>query len=139
MNAPFSHPRLGRAALEFLAGRHRLFIGGQWVDAKSGRMFDTFDPGTGRIIAQVAQGDAADIDAAVAAARAAFAAGPWSRMSGSDRAKLMWRLAELIEQNRDELAELESLNNGKPIANIRHSDIAMSCEVIRYTPAGPPS
>jgi phenylacetaldehyde dehydrogenase len=133
MNAPFSHPRLGRAALEFLAGKHRLLVGSQWVDAQSGRTFDTYDPGTGRVIAQVAQGDAADIDAAVAAARAAFETGPWSRMSGSDRAKLMWRLAELIENNRDELAELESLNNGKPIANIRQSDIAMSCEVIRYT------
>jgi phenylacetaldehyde dehydrogenase len=133
MNAPFRHPGLGAAALEFLARKHRLLIGGQWVDAKSGKTFDTFDPGTGRVIAQVAQGDAADIDAAVAAARAAFETGPWSRMSGSDRAKLMWRLAELIERNRDELAELASLNNGKPIANIRHSDLAMSCEVIRYT------
>ena len=133
MNAPLRHPGLGGAAAAFLAGKHRLFIGGQWVDAKSGRTFDTYDPGTGRVIAQVAQGEAADIDAAVVAARAAFETGPWSRVTGSDRAKLMWRLAELIEQNRDELAELESLNNGKPIANIRHSDIATSCEVIRYT------
>jgi phenylacetaldehyde dehydrogenase len=133
MNAPLRHPALGGAAAAFLGGKHQLLIGGRWVDACSGKTFDTFDPGTGCVIAQVAQGDAADIDAAVAAARAAFETGPWSRMSGSDRAKLMWRLAELIEQNRDELAELESLNNGKPIANIRHSDIAMSCEVIRYT------
>ncbi len=133
MNAPLRHPGLGGAAAAFLGGKHRLLIGGRWVDARSGKTFDTYDPGTGRIIAQVAQGDAADIDAAVAAARAAFETGPWSRMSGSDRAKLMWRLAELVEQNRDELAELESLNNGKPIANIRHSDIVMSCEVIRYT------
>src|SRR3989442_1238811 len=60
-------------------------------------------------------------------------AGAWSRMSGSERAKLMCKLAELIEANRDELAELESLNNGKPIANIRNSDLANSCEVLRYT------
>jgi phenylacetaldehyde dehydrogenase len=133
MNAPFRHPALGRAALDFLDRKHGLLIGGQWVDAKSGKTFDTYDPGTGRIIAQVAEGDAADIDAAVLAAREAFESGPWSRMSGSDRAKLMWKLAELVEQHRDELAELESLNNGKPIANIRHSDLAMSCEVIRYT------
>jgi len=99
MNAPFSHPRLGRAASGFLAGTHRLFIGGQWVDAKSGRTFDTYDPGTGRVIAQVALGDAADIDAAAAAARAAFETGPWSRMTGGERAKLMWRLAELIESS----------------------------------------
>jgi phenylacetaldehyde dehydrogenase len=132
MNAPFSHPRLGRAALDFLAAKHQLFIGGKWVDAKSGKTFDTFDPGTGLVIAQVPEGAAPDIDAAVAAARAAFEGAPWSRMTGSDRAKLMWRLAELIEKNRDELAELESLNNGKPIANIRNSDLANSAEVLRY-------
>src|SRR5205814_4898253 len=84
-------------------------------------------------VAQVAEGDAADIEAAVAAARAAFEGGPWPKMTGSERAKLMWKLAELIEANRDELAELESLNNGKPIANIRNSDIPNSCEVLRYT------
>src|SRR4051794_37760655 len=115
MNAPFSHPRLGRAAQEFLAGKHQLFIGGKFVDAKSGKTFDTYDPATGRVIAQVAAGEAADIDAAVDAARAAFEGGPWPKMTGSDHAKLMWKLADLIEANRDELAELESLNNGKPI------------------------
>jgi len=133
MNAPFSHPRLGRAASTFLAGPHQLFIGGKWVEAKSGKTFDTFDPGSGSVIARVAEGEAADIDAAVAAARAAFEGAAWSRMSGSERAKLMWKLAELIEQHRDELAELESLNNGKPLANIRNSDLVMSAEVLRYT------
>jgi phenylacetaldehyde dehydrogenase len=133
MNAPFQHRRLGRAAQEYVAGKHQLFIGGRFVDAQSGKTFDTHDPSTGRVIAQVAEGDAADIDAAVMAARQAFESGPWSRMSGSERAKLMWKLAELIEANRDELAELESLNNGKPIANIRNSDIVNSCEVLRYT------
>ena len=133
MNAPFTHPRLGRAAQEFLAGRHQLHIGGKFLDAKSGKTFDTFDPATGRVIAQVAAGEAADIDAAVAAARAAFEGGPWPKMTGSERAKLMWKLADLIEANRDELAELESLNNGKPIANIRGSDLANSAEVLRYT------
>src|SRR5499425_2336847 len=133
MNAPFQHPRLGRAAQEYVAGKHQLFVGGGFVDARSGKTFDTYDPSTGRVIAQVAAGDAADIDAAVIAARQAFEASAWSRMTGSERAKLMWKLAELIEANRDELAELESLNNGKPIANIRNSDLGNSCEVIRYT------
>src|SRR5262245_28392232 len=132
MNAPFNHPRLNRAASTFLADKHQLLIGGKWVDAKSGKTFDTFDPGTGRIIAQVAEGDAADIAAAVATARAAFEAGAWPRMTPSERAKLMWKLADLIEANRDELAELESLNNGKPIANIKNSDLINSCEVLRY-------
>src|SRR5215475_497715 len=133
MNAPFSHPHLGPAALQFLGGKHQLFIGGRFVDAKAGRTFDTYDPSSGRVVAKVAAGEAADIDAAVTAARQAFESGPWSRMTGSERAKLMWKLAELIEAHRDELAELESLNNGKPIANIRNSDIPNSCEVLRYT------
>ena len=64
MNAPFPHPQIGRAASDFLAGRHQLFIGGRWVDASSGKTFETFDPGSGRVIARVAEGEAADIDAA---------------------------------------------------------------------------
>src|SRR5712671_1154017 len=133
MNAPFSHPHLGPAALQSLSGAHQLFIGGRFVYAKAGKTFDTYDPSSGRVIAKVAAGEAADIDAAVTAARQAFESGPWSRMTGSERAKLMWKLAELIEAHRDELAELESLNNGKPIVNIRNSDIPNSCEVLRYT------
>jgi phenylacetaldehyde dehydrogenase len=132
MNAPFIHPRLGPAAAKTLAGRHQLLIGGRFVDAASGKTFDTFDPGSGRVIAQVAEGAAADIDAAVAAARAAFEGGAWPRMTGSERAKFLWKLADLIEANRDELAELESLNNGKPIANIKNGDLANSAEVLRY-------
>jgi phenylacetaldehyde dehydrogenase len=133
MDTLFVHPRIGRAAAEFLGRKHQLFIGGKWVDAKSGKTFDTYDPGTGRVIAQVAEGDVADIDAAVAAARQAFENGPWSRMSPSDRGKLMWKLADLIEANADELAELESLNNGKPLATARMHDVASSCDVLRYT------
>src|SRR6195256_3791822 len=128
MNAPFSHPRLGRAASTFLAAPHQLFIGGRWVDARSGKTFETFDPGSGRVIARVAEGDAADIDAAGAGAPAALEGAARSRVTPGDRAKLMWKLADLIEQNRDQLAELESLNNGKPIANIRNSDIVNRSE-----------
>jgi phenylacetaldehyde dehydrogenase len=133
MNIPLLHPQLSRAASDFLSGKHQLLIGGRWVDARSGKTFETFDPGSGRVIANVAEGDAADIDAAVAAARAAFEGAAWSRMTPSDRAKLMWRLAELIEQNRDQFAELESLNNGKPIGNVKNGDLVNSAEVLRYT------
>src|ERR1700689_130668 len=133
MDTRVVHPRLGRAATEFLAKKHQLFIGGKWVDAKSGKTFDTYDPGTGRVIAQVAEGDAADIDVAVAAARRAFESGPWGTALPSDRAKMMWRLADLIEAHADELAELESLNNGKPLAATRNGDVVFSCEVLRYT------
>jgi phenylacetaldehyde dehydrogenase len=133
MDTLFVHPRIGRAAAEFLGKKHRLFIGGKWVDAKSGKTFDTYDPGTGRVIGQVAEGDAADTDAADAAARQAFESGPWSRMSPGERGKLMWKLAELIDANGDELAELESLNNGKPLATARLGDVAGSAEMPRYT------
>jgi phenylacetaldehyde dehydrogenase len=133
MNAPLVHPHLGAATTAFLARQHQAFIGGQWVNAESGQTFDTFDPGSGRVIAKVAACDAPDVDKAVAAARHAFEDGPWSRASGSDRARMMWRLADLIDRHAAELAELESLNNGKPLAAVRNIDIALSCEVLRYT------
>ena len=118
---------------DFSPENTRHFIGGKWVDAVSGKTFDTFDPGSGRVIAKVAECDAADVDKAVAAARAAFESGPWSRMTGSERARMMWKLAELIEQNAAELAELEALNNGKPVPNVRNFDLMLSCESLRYT------
>ncbi len=133
MNKPLPHPQLSEAASKFLAAKHQAFIGGKWVDAVSGKTFDTFDPGTGRVIAQVAECDAADIDRAVAAAREAFESGPWSRTTGSDRARMMWKLAELIEQHADVLTELESLNNGKPRPNVRNVDLMLGCETLRYT------
>ncbi len=132
MNIPLVHPHLSEATSGFLAGKHQAFIGGEWVDAMSGKTFETFDPGTGRVIAQVAECDAADVDKAVAAARAAFE-GPWSRTTGSERARMMWKLAELIEQHAAELAELEALNNGKPAPNVRNFDLMLSCESLRYT------
>ncbi len=132
MNIPLVHPHLSEATSRFLAGKHQAFIGGEWVDAMSGKTFETFDPGTGRVIAQVAECDAADVDKAVAAARAAFE-GPWSRTTGSERARMMWKLAELIEQHAAELAELEALNNGKPAPNVRNFDLMLSCESLRYT------
>src|SRR6202451_2404437 len=126
MNIPLSHPQLSAASSRFLAGPHRALIDGKWVDAVSGKTFDTFDPGSGRVIAKVTECDAPDVDRAVAAAREAFD-GPWSRTTGSDRARMMWKLAELIEKNAAELAELESLNNGKPLANVRNGDLVLGC------------
>ncbi len=133
MNARDIDPRLGDAAKAFLASKHLALIGGQWVGAKSGKVFDTFDPGTGKVIAQVAECDAADVDAAVAAARKAFESGPWPKMSGSERTKLMWKLADLMEQHADELAQLESLNCGKPLAQMRMGELMFCIEVLRYT------
>lgn len=133
MNIPVAHPQLSEAASKFLARKHRAFIGGKWVDAVSGKTFDTFDPGSGRVIAKVAECDAADVDKAVAAARTAFESGPWPRATGSDRARMMWKLADLIEQHAGELAEIESFNNGKPLANVRNVDFVLACETLRYT------
>lgn len=131
MSSGVLHPNLAPAAAKFLAARQLAFIGGKWVDAVSGRTFDTFDPGTGHVIAQVAECDAADVDAAVAAARQAFE-GPWSRANGNDRTRLMWSFADLIEKHADQLADLEALNNGKPRSNIRGFDLVHSCDVLRY-------
>src|SRR5437870_5787495 len=93
----------------------KLLIDGKWVDSASGKTFETINPATGEVITRVAQGDKADVDAAVKAARTAFESGPWRKMNARERGRLLYRLADLIEQNVDELARLETLDNGKPI------------------------
>jgi delta 1-pyrroline-5-carboxylate dehydrogenase len=94
-----------------------------WVDAKSGKRFDVFNPATGQTVAAVAEADADDIDAAVKAARRAFESGPWAKISPADRCKLIWKLADLLETHADEIAEIESLDNGKPIRDARSVDL----------------
>src|SRR3954454_20519259 len=86
-----------------------LFIGGKWQDSVSGKTFATVNPATGETICQVAEGDKADIDLAVKAARKAFEDGPWPRMNASDRGRLLHKLADAGEANIDELAPLASL------------------------------
>lgn len=110
----------------------KLFIGGQWRDAISGKTFDTINPATGDVLTSVAEGDAADIDLAVQAARKAFDEGPWGRMSGRDRGRLLWRIGDLIEEHAEELAQLEVLDTGKPIRDARAVDIPMSADCFRY-------
>ncbi len=106
-------------------------IGGQWLDADSGRTFDTYNPSTGEVLAQVAASDKSDVDKAVAAARRALA-GPWSRMSARERGKLMFKFADLIEENSEELARLEVLNNGKPIREVMAADLPLVISTFRY-------
>jgi aldehyde dehydrogenase (NAD+) len=108
------------------------FIGGKWVPAASGKTFETIHPATEEVIAEVAEGDAEDIDAAVAAAREQFDEGEWSRMDARDRGILMNRLADLIEQEADDLAALETLDNGKPIRDARAADIPLVIDTLRY-------
>src|SRR5436190_14219558 len=109
-----------------------LFIGGKWVDSVSGKTFATLNPATGEEICQVAEGDKADIDLAVAAARKAFEDGPWSRMPAAERGRLMNKLADLIEENQAELAALESLDNGKPYRDAIAADVPLTIKCYRY-------
>ncbi|MCK6424745.1 MAG: aldehyde dehydrogenase family protein [Burkholderiaceae bacterium] len=110
----------------------RCLIDGQWRDAARGATLPVTNPSTGEVFAQAAAGEAADIDAAVAAARRAFESGPWSRMPPAGRQRLLWRLAELIDAHADELALLEVLNTGKPLKIARMFDIGLAAECLRY-------
>ncbi|HYO25616.1 MAG TPA: aldehyde dehydrogenase family protein [Lacipirellulaceae bacterium] len=108
------------------------FIGGKWTPSASGKTFETVHPATEEVIAEVAEGDKADIDLAVKAAREQFDGGEWSRMDARDRGRLMYQLADLIEQEADELAALETLDNGKPIRDARAADIPLVIDTLRY-------
>jgi aldehyde dehydrogenase (NAD+) len=110
----------------------KMLVGGKWVDAASGKTFETLNPATGEVICRVAEGDKADIDAAVKAARQAFEHGPWRKMNGSDRGRLLNKLADAIEAHKDELAALESLDNGKPIGDSLAADLPLTIKCYRY-------
>ena len=111
--------------------QNQLLINGRWVDAASGKRFETLDPATGEVITTVAEADREDVDRAVQAARAAFETGPWSRMSAADRGLLLYRLADLVEAHKEELAALETLDNGKPISDSLNADLPLSIACYR--------
>jgi aldehyde dehydrogenase (NAD+) len=94
---------------------YQLLIGGRWVDAASGETFEDLNPATGEVLARVAEGGAEDVARAVAAARAAFEDGPWARMSGGERGRVLNRIADLLERDAETIARLESQDNGRPI------------------------
>ncbi|APW58651.1 aldehyde dehydrogenase family protein [Paludisphaera borealis] len=110
----------------------KLLIDGKFRDSVSGKTFATINPATEKEIAQVAEGSAADIDLAVKAARKAFDSGPWRTMDARDRGRLLYKLADLVEQHIDELAELESLDNGKPLKESRNGDLPLVVDCFRY-------
>ena len=110
----------------------KLLIDNRWVDAASGRTFATVNPSTGEEICQVAEADAEDVDRAVRAARHAFERGPWRNMPASERGRLLLRLAELIESHSSELAQLEALDNGKPVSVATAVDVAKTAACYRY-------
>ncbi|ANN68077.1 aldehyde dehydrogenase family protein [Bordetella bronchialis] len=135
MNSPAdlkTRPALSPNVEQWLSRPRSMLIGGKWVQAQSGKTFPVHDPATGEVIAQVAEGDKADIDEAVKAARQAFETGPWSRMTASARGRMIHRIGDLILEHADELAELEAIDNGKPKSVARVADVALSADMFHY-------
>jgi len=132
MTVSYVEITMAREVAQFLAQPHQLLIDGEWVEAASGHVFPVYNPATGEIIAQVAEGDKEDIDRAVRAARRAFDGGPWRTMTPSKRGQYIWRVAELLEQHAEEFAQLESLDNGKPITEARAADVPLAVDLFRY-------
>src|SRR6185503_3568398 len=114
-----------------LASGGRLLIGAEWRDAVSGKRFPTINPATGESIAEISEGDAADIDLAVRAARAAFD-GPWAKLSAAERGKMLWRLGDLMLKNLDDLSRLETLDAGKPIGETSRIDVPYAADCFHY-------
>jgi len=123
---------VGSAKPKVKVRQTRMLIDGKFVDSISGRTFETINPATGEVIAHVAEGEKPDVDRAVIAARKAFEKGPWRKMNARERGALIYKLADLIEQNKDELAALETLDNGKPIADSRAADLPLVIDCFRY-------
>jgi len=127
-----AHPAPSRRVAAFLNRGHGLLINGEWTAPAAGGAIPVFDPATEAQISSVAAADAADVDLAVRAARLAFDQGPWRKTSGAARAKLIWRLADLLMEHADELAELETFDNGKPLHDTRAVDLPVASELLRY-------
>ncbi len=121
-----------RKVAAFLAREHKLLIGGEWVAPVSPGTIAVFDPATGEPLTTVAAAGAADVDLAVGAARAAFERGAWPNMSGATRARLIWRLSDLLLEHADTFAELETFDNGKPLHDTRAVDLPVASELLRY-------
>jgi aldehyde dehydrogenase (NAD+) len=110
----------------------KLFIDGKWVDSVSGKTFDTINPATEEVITSIAEGDKADIDLAVTAARKAFEEGSWRKTDARDRGRILLRIMDLIEKNKEELAWLETLDNGKPISETTNADLPLVIDCLLY-------
>jgi phenylacetaldehyde dehydrogenase len=125
-------PAVSPHVAAWLSKPRQNLINGRWVGSASGKTFDVFNPADGTRIARVAEGDAEDINRAVSAARRAFTSGPWARMTPREKGKLLWRIGDLILQHGDELAELESIDNGKPRVVARVADIPLAADLFHY-------
>ena len=123
---------LDKQVSDFVATSRQLFIDGKWVDSASGRTFETPNPATGETLATVAEGDGEDINRAVRAARRAFEDGPWSRMTPSQRGRIIWKIGDLILDHVDELAQIETLDNGKPYGVAQVADVPLAADMFHY-------
>jgi phenylacetaldehyde dehydrogenase len=132
MSAVLKEPQVSRPVAQFLGRPQKLLIDGKWVAAASEQTFEVKNPATGETIAHAAEGDKADIDSAVRAARRALESGPWATMTAAERGKLVWRIGDLISQHTEELAELESVDNGKPLAVARVADVPLAADIFQY-------
>ncbi|MBB4661963.1 aldehyde dehydrogenase family protein [Conexibacter arvalis] len=123
---------MGEATRRFTSAPRKLLIDGEWRESASGKTFDTYDPATGTVLASVAEGDAQDVDLAVGAARRALEDGPWARLTPSERGRIVHRVGDLIMEHADELAELETLDNGKPKAVALAADVPLAADLFWY-------
>ena len=117
---------------KFLSENKKLYIGGKWVDSKSEKTFDVEDPATGKTIATCAAGGSDDIDLAVSSARNAFDSGKWTSIPANEKGKIIWKIGDLIDKHTEELAQLESLDNGKPVTIAGAADVPLSSDIMRY-------
>ena len=132
MATPATVPVVDPNVAKFTAKTHKMLINGKWVEAASGKAFPTYNPATGETLSLVAEGDREDIERAVRAARAAFETGPWRTLTVSERGRLIWKIGDLIEKHLEEFAQLESLDNGKPLKVARVADVPLAADLFRY-------
>jgi len=130
--ATISAAKVDPRVVSFIEKPRKMLIDNHWVEAVSGKTFPTYDPSTGEVLAQIAEGDRADIDLAVKAARKAFDHGPWRKMTPSERGRTIWKLGDLVEKHLEEFAFLESLDNGKPLTIARVADVPLAADLFRY-------
>ena len=132
MATALTSPELEDKVTSFIKKERKMLINGKWVEAASGKTFPSYNPASGEVMARIAEGDREDVDRAVKAARAAFETGPWRKMTPSERGRAIWKLADLVEKNLEEFAELEMLDNGKPLRIARAADVPLAVDMFRY-------
>jgi phenylacetaldehyde dehydrogenase len=133
MNAAVAEAvQLDRGVKRFIAEQRKMLIDGEWIDSASGEMLDVYNPATEEVIAHVPAGNAEDVDRAVAAARRAFETRTWMGKTPSERGRIIWKIGDLLLEHLEEFAQLEVLDNGKPISVARVADVPLSADMFHY-------